>query len=219
MVPVPIRVLLVDDHSIFRTGLATLLAKGKEFQVVGEAKDGKEALQKAKDLKPDLVLMDIYMPGGGGLEATRRITEALPSTKVVILTVSEEDKNLFEAIKCGAHGYLLKEIEFEEFLQLLRGIFRGEAPISRATATKILNEFGKRARKSQAEIAEEELSPREQQVLQFLTQGLTNKQIASQLGIAEDTVKSHLKSILGKLHLSNRVEAATLALKKGLVTR
>jgi RNA polymerase sigma factor (sigma-70 family) len=214
----PIRVLLVDDHSIFRKGLANLLAKEKEFRLVGEARDGKEAFQKAKDLKPDLVLMDIYMPGGDGIEATRRITEALPSTKVVILTVSEEDKNLFEAIKCGAYGYLLKEIEIEQLYEMLRGIFRGEAPISRATATKIVNEFAKRARRTQAEIDEEQLSPREQEVLQLLTQGLTNKQIADKLGIVENTVKSHLKNILAKLHLTNRVEAATLALKKDLIT-
>jgi DNA-binding NarL/FixJ family response regulator len=214
----PIRVLLADDHSIFREGLAALLVKRKDLQVVGQAKDGKEAFQKAKELKPDLVLMDIYMPGGGGLEATRRITEAFPSTKVIILTVSEEDKNLFEAIKCGAVGYLLKEIEMEELLDMLRGVSRGEAPVSRATANKILNEFAKHARKSQAEINEERLTPREQQVLELLTQGLTNKKIANQLGITEDTVKGHLKNILGKLHLANRVEAATLALKKGLIT-
>ena len=214
----PIRVLLVDDHNLFRKGLASLLAKEKDFQVVEEAKDGKEAFQKAKDLKPDLVLMDIYMPGGDGLQATRRITEALPSTKLVILTVSEEDKNLFEAIKCGAHGYLLKKVEIEELFEMLRGIFRGEAPISRATAAKILDEFAKQAQRSQAEIDAEHLSPREQEVLQLLTEGLTNKEIANKLGIAENTVKNHLKNILGKLHLANRVQAATLALQKGLIT-
>ncbi len=215
----PVRILLADDHSIFREGLAHLLAKRAEFQVVGQAKDGKEAFQKAKDLKPDLVLMDIYMPGGDGLEATWRITEALPCTKVIILTVSEEDKNLFQAIKCGACGYLLKEIELEQLYEMLLGIFRGEAPISRVTAAKIVNEFAKHGRKSDAEIAEEQLSPREQEVLQLLTQGMTNKQIAEKLGIVEGTVKSHLKNILGKLHLANRVEAATLALKKGLSAR
>lgn len=214
----PIRVLLVDDHSLFRKGLASLLSREKGFAVVGEGQNGVEAFQKAKDLKPDLVLMDIYMPGGDGLEATRRITEALPSTKLVILTVSEEDKNLFEAIKCGAHGYLLKKVEIEQLFEMLRGIFRGEAPISRTTAAKILNEFAKQARRSQAEIDEERLSPREQEVLQLLTQGLTNKEIANKLGIAENTVKNHLKNILGKLHLANRVQAATLALQKGLIT-
>ncbi len=214
-----IRILLVDDHSIFREGLAHLLAKRKEFQVVGQAKDGNEAFDKAKALKPDLVLMDIYMPGGDGLAATSRITEALPSTKVIILTVSEEDKNLFQAIKCGAYGYLLKEIEVEQLYEMLLGIFRGEAPISRATATKIVNEFAKRARSSTAEIDQEQLSSREQEVLQLLTQGMTNKQIAEKLGIVEGTVKTHLKNILGKLHLANRVEAATMAIKKGLTTR
>ncbi len=211
--------LLVDDHSIFREGLAHVLAKRKEFQVVGQAKDGKEAFQKAKELKPDLVLMDIYMPGGDGLEATWRITEALSSTKVIILTVSEEDKNLFQAIKCGASGYLLKDVEIEQLYEMLRGIFRGEAPISRATAAKIVNEFAKRARRSDAETEGEQLSSREQEVLQLLTQGMTNKQIAGKLGIVEGTVKVHLKNILGKLHLANRVEAATMALKKGLITR
>ena len=150
-----IRVLLADDHALFRKGLANLLAREKGFHVVGEAQDGAEALNKAKDLKPDLILMDIYMPGGNGLEATRRIKGAFPSVKVVILTVSEEDKNLFEAIKCGAHGYLLKKIEPRDLFEMLRGVFRGEAPISRATATKILNEFARQVQRGQEEVAEE----------------------------------------------------------------
>ncbi len=215
----PIRILLADDHSIFREGLAHILAKRKEFHVVGQAKNGNDAFHKAEELKPDLVLMDIYMPGGDGLEATRRITAALPSTKVVILTVSEEDNNLFQAIKCGAAGYLLKETELDQLYEMLLGIFRGEAPISRATAAKIVNEFGKRARQSDVGTHEEQLSSREQEVLQLLTQGMTNKQIAAKLGIVEGTVKSHLKSILAKLHLANRVEAAAMAIKKGLTSQ
>src|SRR3989338_1791414 len=157
----PIRVLLADDHSLFRKGLASLLSSNKGFKGVGEAQDGTEALNKAKDLKPDLILMDVYMPGGNGLEATRQIKEALPSVKVVILTVSEEDKNLFEAIKCGAHGYLLKKIEPRDLFEMLRGVFRGEAPISRATAAKILNEFAAQAHRATEEIYEEKLSPKE----------------------------------------------------------
>ena len=208
------RVLLADDHPLFRKGLASLLSTEKGFKVVGEAQDGVEALNKAQDLKPDLVLMDIYMPGGNGLEATRRIKEALSSVKVVILTVSEEDKNLFEAIKCGAHGYLAKKIEPGELFEMLRGVSRGEAPISRSTAAKILKEFAEQASRGREEPAEEKLSLKEREVLELITRGLTNKEIGNKLGITENTVKNHLKNILDKLHLENRVQAATFALKK-----
>jgi len=207
-------VLLADDHSLFRKGLASLLSSNKGFKVVGEAQDGTEALNKAKDLKPDLILMDVYMPGGNGLEATRRIKETLPSVKVVILTVSEEDKNLFEAIKCGAHGYLLKKIEPRDLFEMLRGVFRGEAPISRATAAKILNEFAAQAHRATEEMPEERLSPKEREVIEFLTKGWTNKEIGNKLGITENTVKNHLKNILDKLHLENRVQAAAFALQR-----
>ena len=210
----PIRVLLADDHSLFRKGLASLLSSNKGFKVVGEAQDGTEALNKAKDLKPDLILMDVYMPGGNGLEATRQIKEALPSVKVVILTVSEEDKNLFEAIKCGAHGYLLKKIEPRDLFEMLRGVFRGEAPISRATAAKILNEFAAQAHRAPQEMPEERLSPKEREVIELLTKGSTNKEIGNKLGITENTVKNHLKNILDKLHLENRVQAAAFALQR-----
>lgn len=215
----PIRVLLVDDHSLFRKGLAGLLAREKGFRVVGEAQDGVEAVQLAKELKPDLVLMDIYMPGCDGLEATRRIRDALPSTRVVILTVSEEDKNLFAAIKCGAQGYLLKKVEPEELFAMLRGVFRGEAPISRATATKVLHELADQARRGAEKVPAETLSPKEREALQLLTEGLTNKEIGTRLGIAENTVKNHLKNILGKLHLANRVQAAAFAIEKGLIPK
>ncbi len=213
----PIRLLLADDHALFRKGLVSLLKREEEFQVVGEAENGEEAIKKAKQLKPDLVLMDIHMPVTDGIEATRQITEMLPSTRVVILTISEDDKDLFEGIKCGAHGYLLKKLEPEELYAMLRGVFEGEAPISRTTASKILNEFVLQARKKSAAKFEEELSAREKDVLQCLASGLTNKEIGNKLGIAENTVKNHLKNILGKLHLENRVQAATYALKKGFV--
>ena len=213
----PIRLLLVDDHALFRKGLVSLLRRESEFQVIGEAENGAEAIAKAKQLKPDLVLMDIHMPGTGGIEATRRITQMLPSTRVVILTVSEDDKDLFEGIKCGAHGYLLKKLEPEELYAMLRGVFQGEAPISRTTASKILNEFAVQARRKTAAELEEELSAREKDVLQSLASGLTNKEIGNQLGIAENTVKNHLKNILAKLHLENRVQAATFALQKGFI--
>jgi DNA-binding NarL/FixJ family response regulator len=213
-----IRLLLADDHHLFRKGLASLLEKESGFEVVAEAEDGAEAIRKAQAVKPDLVLMDIHMPGVNGLEATRQITRTVPATRVVILTVSEDDEHLFEAIKCGAHGYLSKKVEPEEFRQLLEGIFRGEAPLSRATAARILKEFAARASKTPETRPVDDLTEREKEVLQLLAAGLTNKEIGSRLDIAENTVKNHLKSILGKLHLQNRVQAAALAIQQGLVT-
>jgi DNA-binding NarL/FixJ family response regulator len=211
-----IRVLLADDHTLFRKGLASLLEKEPGFEVVAEAEDGVEAIRKAQAVKPDLVLMDIHMPGVNGLEATRRITTTLPATRVVILTVSEEDKHLFEAIKCGAHGYLSKKVEPEKLRELLVGVFRGEAPLSGATAARILKEFAARASKHSETTPVDDLTEREKKVLQLLAAGLTNKEIGSKLDIAENTVKNHLKSILGKLHLQNRVQAAALAIQQGL---
>lgn len=211
-----VRIVLADDHALFRRGLSTLLAKEKGFEVVGEAQDGDEAFKKARELMPDIVLMDIYMPGCDGLTATRRIKKTLPSVNVIILTISEEDKKLFEAIKCGAHGYLLKKIEPKELFEMLRGVSLGEAPISRATAAKILNEYAKQIQRGPQEIPEEKLSPREQEVLELISKGLTNKEIGNKLGISENTVKNHLKNILDKLHLENRVQAATFALQKKL---
>lgn len=212
------RVLLVDDHTLFRKGLVGILEKDKEFQVVGEAENGAEAINKAKELRPDLVVMDIHMPGTNGIDATRRIRELLPSSKVVILTVSEKDKDLFEAIKAGAHGYLLKTLEPDELCSMLRGVFEGEAPISRLTASKILSEFAGQVTK-RSENAEDELSVREKDVLQLLATGLTNKEIGKKLAMAENTVKSHLKNILNKLHLQNRVQAATYAHERGFVSQ
>lgn len=211
-----IRVLLVDDHALFRKGLASMLRDQPDFEVVAEAQDGEEALAKAKELMPDVILMDIYMPGGTGLEATQRIKEALPYVRIVILTVSEEDQNLFSAIKSGAQGYLSKKIEPHELFEMLRGVVKGEAPISRVTAAKILDEFARQGKHRRPEQPVEHLSPREQQVLELLTKGSTNKEIAAALGISDNTVKNHLRNILDKLHLENRVQAAAFALQKGL---
>jgi DNA-binding NarL/FixJ family response regulator len=213
----PIRVLLVDDHHLFREGLAQILERAKDFRVVGEASDGPEGLKKAKELKPDLVLMDIQMPGGDGIEATRGIREALPDTKVVILTIFEEEKKLIEAIKNGAHGYVLKNIRPDALFATLRGIFRGEVAISRVMASKIIGQLVEETRSLTVRTHQEELSPKELEVLQSLTKGLTNKEIADLLKIAESTVKNHLRNILAKLHLANRVQAAAFALEKGIV--
>ncbi len=153
-----------------------------------------------------------------GLEATRRIKESLPYVKIVILTVSEEDQNLFEAVKSGAQGYLLKKIEPEDLFEMLRGVSRGEAPMSGTTAAKVLGEFTRLARSGPGEgPAHERLSPREREVLELLTKGATNKEIANGLSISENTVKNHLKNILEKLHLENRVQAVAFALREGLI--
>jgi DNA-binding NarL/FixJ family response regulator len=160
------------------------------------------------------------MPGWDGLKATRLIKEEMPYVKIVMLTVSDDDQDLFEAIKSGAQGYLLKNLEPEELFELLRGVYRGEAPVSRLTAARILDEFARLApQESRVPIAGEDLSLREKEVLQLVAQGATNKEIASQLFIAENTVKNHLRNILAKLHLGNRVQAAAYALRQGLMGR
>jgi DNA-binding NarL/FixJ family response regulator len=215
------KILLADDHALFRSGIASLLSQQDDFEVVGEAQNGAEAFEKAKELMPDIILMDVYMPGGDGLEATRRIKEALPYVPIIILTVSEEDQALFEAIKSGAQGYLLKKIEPRELFEMIRGVSRGDAPISRATAAKILGEFarhGEQASLEQSAHPEDKLTRREREVLELLTGGVTNKEIANTLCISENTVKNHLRNILDKLHLENRVQAVAFALREGLIS-
>ena len=213
-----IRVMLVDDHALFRKGIASLLAACPDIEVVGEADNGAEALPKVADLMPDLILMDIQMPEVDGLEATRRIKAEHPYVKIVMLTVAEEDRSLFEAIKAGAQGYLVKKMDPEEFLSMIRGVSRGEAPLSRTVASKILTEFSRRVQGPPPEDPAAKLTPREREVLQLLTQGNTNKEIANTLGVSENTVKNHLKNILAKLHLQNRVQAVTFALRHGIVS-
>jgi len=214
----PIRVLLVDDHVLFRKGLASLIDPLEDMEVVGEAGDGREALERARELMPDLILMDIHMPGWDGLKATQLIKEEMPYVKIVMLTISDDDEDIFEAIKSGAQGYLLKNLEPEELFEMLRGVYRGEAPISGLTAARILDEFARLARrKSSGSNSGESLTPREREVLQLVAQGATNKEIASQLFIAGNTVKNHLRNILAKLHVQNRVQAAAYALREGLI--
>jgi DNA-binding NarL/FixJ family response regulator len=213
-----IRVLLVDDHILLRKGLASVLTPERGFEVVGEASDGQEALERAQTLMPDLILMDIYMPGMSGLEATRRIKAVLPHVKIVILTVSEEDKDLFEAIKGGAQGYILKKIAPRALCTTLKSVFQGEASISGRMAAKILGEFARQGRQpSPGSPPTTNLSAREKEVLKLVSQGKSNKEIAAALAIAESTVKGYLKSILEKLHVENRVQAATFALREGLI--
>ena len=213
------RVLLVDDHPLVRDGIASLL-RARGLEVVGEASDGLEALYKARLLRPDVILMDIRMPGLNGLEATRLIKTELPEIKIVMLTVSDEDQDLFEAIKSGAEGYLLKSMHADEFFTLLESIERGEIPIPPSMASRILNEFVRHGRRSSPPdnaSDRESLTERETEVLQLVVQGFSNREIANTLTISENTVKFHLKNILAKLHARNRAEAVAYALQTGLV--
>ncbi len=214
----PISVLLADDHALFRDGLVSLLSLDDDIEVAGVANDGLEAIEKARELVPDLILMDIKMPRCNGLEATRLIKEEMPHVRIVMLTVSEDDHDLFEAIKNGAEGYLLKTLNAQELVDLLKGVFQGEAPISRTMARKILNEFALQSRRSEpAAIDRGDLTRREIEVLQLVSEGSHDKEIASRLCISQRTVKNHMHNILDKLHLQNRVQAATYALRQGLI--
>lgn len=213
------RVLLADDHPLFRDGVAALL-QARGYEVVGQASDGVEALELVRQLRPDLVLMDIHMPHLNGLEATRVISAEMSGTRVVILTVSDDDEDLFEAIKSGAQGYLLKNTDTLTFFDLLAGAAQGEAPISRRMAGKILNEFARQSTEEKAPAERpEELSEREKEVLRFVAEGLTNRDIGARLNLSENTIKYHLKNILQKLHLRNRAQAVAFAIKSGYLER
>lgn len=212
-----LRILLVDDHDLFRKGIARLIDSQPDFEVVGEARDGRGAVEEARRLVPDVVLMDIEMPNWNGTEATRRIKSDMPRINVVMLTVSDDDHNLFAAIRAGATGYLLKSVKPEELFRRLRGVSRGEAAISPLLASRILREFARLDQSAPLPQTIEGLSPRETEVLGLVTKGLTNKQIGGQLHIAENTVKNHLRNILDKLHLNNRAQAAAYAVRHGLI--
>jgi DNA-binding NarL/FixJ family response regulator len=212
-----VRVMLVDDHALFRKGVANLLREEPGFEVIGEAADGREALARASELMPDVILMDIYMPRCDGLEATRLIKAHLPYARIVMLTISERDHNLFEALKAGALGYLVKKIEPTELYAMLRLAARGEAPLTPTMAAKVVGEFSRVAREGDAGQARECLTAREREVLDFVARGATNKEIGTALRISENTVRNHLRNILEKLHLQNRVQVAAYAAREGLV--
>lgn len=214
------KVLLVDDHALFRRGFASLMAGRANVEAIEEASNGFEAIEKARQLKPDLILMDICMPECDGLQATRVISAEMPEAVVVMLTVSDDDESIFEAIRSGARGYLLKNLDPDELFTLLDGVTRGEAPISRSLAIRILQKCAEQAQQeSQAQLQKIELTHRERDVLQLLTEGATNRQIAASLDITENTVKNHLRSILEKLRVQNRVQAAAYALRQGIIER
>ena len=215
------RVLLADDHSLFRDGLARILDSQIDFEVVGEATNGLEAIAEAQRLKPDLILMDVTMPVCDGLEATQRIKQEFPSMTIVMLTVNDESDKLFEAIRNGAQGYLLKSIRREEMLTLLQGAMRGEAAITPSMAGRMLEEFRRLDR--QPVFGPEEripiLTEREKEVLVLVASGASNKDVADKLSVSIHTVKSHIRKILDKLHLTSRHEAASFAQREGLIPR
>ncbi len=214
----PTRLLLVDDHVLFRKGLISLLSSQEDLQVVGEADDGKAAVQVMRQVSPDLILMDVHMPEGDGIEAVTAIKKEAPDIKIVMLSASDEDDDLFSAIKAGADGYLLKTISPTLFLSELAGIRRGEAPISGILAHRILREFRKSPPPSEPRQDESEaLTEREISILEHLVQGKSNKEIAEALFVSENTVRIHLHNITEKLHLRNRIQVALYAVRRGLV--
>lgn len=213
----PIRILLVDDHVLFRRGVASLLARCDDMEVVGEAGNGREGVELAVALQPDVVLMDIQMPICDGIQATKLIRERMQGTRILVLTVSEEDTHLFDAIRAGAHGYLLKNIQPETLYQSIFGVLRGEAPLSGVVAADLLREFSRAWPGPSAAPSGSHLSQRELEILSLVAGGASNRQIAVQLVITEGTVKNHLHNILEKLHLRNRAEAAAFAVRQGLI--
>ena len=208
------KVLLVDDHPLFLDGLQNLLSL-RGIEVVGMAHDGLEALEKARTLHPEIILMDIQMPNLDGLAATRLIKAELPDVKIVMLTVSAEDEDLFEAIKNGACGYLLKTLDVDEFFSLFVGLARGEVPLSSGLAGRVLEEFARQATEIKSikpdEAKTEALSARQIQVLTLVAQGLTYKEVGAKLCLAERTIKYHIGEIIERLHLENRSQAIQYA--------
>jgi DNA-binding NarL/FixJ family response regulator len=210
-----VRILIADDHALFRDGLKNLL-RARKYDVVGEAKDGREAVDMARSLRPDLVLMDLGMPQLDGLAATRLISAEVPGVQVVVLTASEDDANLFEAIKSGAQGYLLKDLKAETFFALLDGVGQGQPALTPALARKLLTEF--RAPQPAESEDPDALTEREQEVLELLVRGVTsNRKLARELGVSENTVKFHMRNILDKLHVHNRAQVVGFALRHGKV--
>jgi len=217
--PDTIRVIVADDHALFRRGLEMVLESEPDIEVVAEANDGNEVVALAEQHMPDLVLMDVRMPGRSGIEATQAIKDAVPHTKILMLTISDEEEDLYDAIKAGANGYLLKEISIEEVAGAIRSVHMGQSLISPSMASKLLNEFAAMARKDEEkqQMPAPRLTDREMEVLTLVAQGLNNRDIAKQLYISENTVKNHVRNILEKLHLHSRMEAVVYAVREKLL--
>ncbi len=209
-----IRILIADDHPVVREGLITMISREPDFQVIGEAKDGVEAVSKAKELKPDIVLMDLRMPELDGVEAICQIAAAEPDIKFIILTTYSDDEYIFRGIEVGARAYLLKDAPREELFRAIRAVYEGESLIQPVVATKVLDRFAELSRQAQAP---ETLSEREIEVLKLIAKGAANKEIAAELSITNSTVKTHITSIFQKLNTTDRTEAVTQAIKRGII--
>jgi two-component system NarL family response regulator len=214
-----IRVVICDDHALFRRGLAMVLSEEDGIAVVGEAEDGEAAVAAAEELAPDVILMDVRMPKLSGIEATKAIAERAPATRIVMLTVSDEEEDLYEAVKAGAAGYLLKEISIEEVAGAVRSVVGGESLITPSMASKLLTEFSNLSKRADAKqgVPTPRLTGRELEVLRHVAQGMSNKEIASELYISENTVKNHVRNILEKLHLHSRMEAVVYAVREKIL--
>ena len=209
----PISILIVDDHAIVSQGLRTYLDLQADMHVVGEAADGKQAIDKVKDLLPEIVLMDLVMPGMDGVQATREITAISPSTRVIVLTSFSEDEQVFNSIKAGAQGYLMKDVLPQDLARAIRTVYRGEAQLDPEIARKLMHEFTH----PQPTKPKHDLTERELEVLRLISQGKSNKEISEDLVLSEKTVKTHVSNILQKLHLSDRTQAAVFALRQRIV--
>jgi DNA-binding NarL/FixJ family response regulator len=217
--PETLRVMIADDHALFRRGLEMVLEKEPDIEVVGEAHDGQQAVDRAQELMPDVMLMDVRMPRRSGIEATQRIKELLPHVQIIVLTNSDEEADLYDSIKAGASGYLLKEISSEEVAEAVRSVHAGHSRISPAMASKLLSEFQAMTRRAddRQPLAPPRLTDRELEVLRLVAKGLGNRDIAKDLYISENTVKNHIRNILEKLHLHSRMEAVVYAVREKMI--
>jgi NarL family two-component system response regulator LiaR len=211
----PIRILVVDDHTVVREGLCALIEEWSEFQVVGQAGDGEQAVRLARTLRPDVTLMDLVMPRKDGVGAIQEIKEDDPGAHILVLTSFSEDSKAFEAVKAGALGYLLKDSSSDELIQAIRDVYQGELSLQPSLALRVIRELG---RPSSLPPAEQPLTDREVEVLKLVAQGLSNQEIGGRLCITERTVRSHVSNFLEKLHLANRTQAALYALREGLAS-